>query len=170
MRNKIKGEFMPEMTDEQIDQHNAGLRKAMAYELLEMCQIVEPSTIFGADTFKNPGDFNEIFQFIDAMRNTLDDDKFMAFYQGATIKGKKFYSRGLATEPGSAERAEQVDIIKACEKAFAKLTPKDIKALQKLNFNKINEELEAKLNDGSLVCDTDDIVGFFRQAIKQYSK
>ncbi len=157
---------MPKTTNERIEQRNAGIRKAMCYELLEICRIIEPSALFGSEIITTPGDFLQVFQFIDAMRSGLNDDDFMAFYESATAKGKHYYERGMATEPGSEERARQIRMTRFCEEAFAQLTPAEIEALQKLDFQKINKELDEKLNDGSLVCTSDNVLGFIRQAIR----
>jgi len=161
---------MPEITDDEIEQRNTAVRKAMAYELLEMCQVIEPTAVFGSEIITKPGDFLQVFQFIDAMRNGLDDDAFMEFYKTATAKGKHFYERGMATEPGSEERTRQAEMTKFCEDAFSKLTETEIQALQKMNFPKVMAELDEKLNDGSLACSGDNVLGFIRQAIQLYSK
>ena len=161
---------MPELTDEKVDQRKAGIRKVMAYELLEMCQVIEPTAVFGSEIITKPGDFQQVFQFIDAMRNGLDDDAFMEFYKTATAKGKHFYERGMATEPGSEERVRQAEMTKFCEEAFSKLTETEIQALQKMNFPKVMSELDEKLNDGSLACSGENVLGFIRQAIQLYSK
>ena len=156
---------MPEITEEKVEHRNSEIRKAMCYELLEMCQIIEPAAVFGSEIITKPGDFQQVFQFINAMRNGLNDDDFLAFYQTSTAKGKHFYERGLAPEPGSAERARQITMTKFCEEAFAQLTPAEIEALQKLDFQKITKELDEKLNDDSLVCTSNNVLGFIRQAI-----
>lgn len=156
------------MTDEEIELQNAKAKKAMCYELMELCLTTDPARLFGADAFQKRGDLEEVFRYIDKIYTDSDDALFYDFYSKAIQDAKRIQSEDLdsASEPVEQEKYEELKVL--CTMAYQQLTPKQQELFLQIDFDEFRTEVENRYKDGSLL--PYNILGFLLHTINTFSR
>ena len=156
------------MTDEEIELQNAKVKKAMCYELMELCLTTDPELVFGADAFEKTGGLEKVFRYIDNIYTNSDDAVFYDFYNAAIQAAKRVQSEGSDSAPGPIEQAKHEELKALCAMAYQQLTPKQQELFLQIDFDEFRAEVENRYKDGSLL--PNNILGFLLHTINTFAR
>ncbi len=155
------------MTDEEIRLENAKVKKAMSYELMELCLTTDPALLFGADSFPKSGGLEEVFRYIDKIYTDSDDAAFYDFYSRVMHVAKRVQSEGSASASEPVDQARHEELKALCAQAYQQLTPNQQELFLQIDFNEFRTEVENRYKDGSLL--PNNILGFLLHTINTFS-
>ena len=156
------------MIDEDIELQNAKVKKAMYYELMEMCLSADPSRLFGADAFNSTGDLEKVFRYIDTIYTNSDDEIFYEFYNKTIQIAKRMQSDGPDSASGPVGQAKHEELKALCATAYQQLTPKQQELFLQIDFDEFRAEVEHRYKDGSLL--PYNILGFLLHTINTFAR
>jgi hypothetical protein len=156
------------MTDEEIELQNAKVKKAMCYELMELCLTTDPALLFGADAFEKTGGLEKVFRYIDTIYTDSDDAFFYDFYNKAILAAKRVNSEGPDSASGPVEQEKHEELKTLCAMAYQQLTPKQQKLFLQIDFDEFRTEVETRYKDGSLL--PYNILGFLLHTINTFAR
>lgn len=151
------------ITNEKMEELNEMTKAGMAFELLSMCHIVPPQTVF-ADKFKGKQDnFEDIFVFVNATLLKTSVKEFSDFYTACAIRGKLYYIHTEASKNGEVPAIINPLWKGLLENCLHQLPENQIKEIASEKFAKIRIELEREVIQGKIEPVEKEVLKYFSE-------